>query len=143
MILDKIENIKRYSFLRKIESFDFNLYKKGKIEIDGKCFFGIGLEYQTKESKDCLWESHRKYLDVHVVLEGEELVQVSDIDTMETSKEYDEENDYSLYNGVYEQEIILSKGMFLVLYPNEVHKTAIALNSCNSELRKIVFKLVL
>lgn len=142
MILDKIENIKRYSFLEKIDRFNIDHYKKGKIEIDGDVFFGIGLEYETKNQAECLWEAHKRYLDVHLILEGEEKVQVSNIETMNINQKYDQTNDYTLFDGDEEQEMILKKGMFLALYPNEVHKTAVITNKI-SNIKKIVFKLEL
>jgi biofilm protein TabA len=142
MIYDKIDNLKRYPLLSQISEFDFSLIKDGKNEIDGDLFFGIGLKYETKNAEECIWESHKKYLDVHVVLEGEEIVNISDFSSMEITKPYDEAGDYMLFYGVKEYSVCLKKGSFLVLYPNEVHQTAVMLNEF-SNVRKIVFKVIL
>jgi biofilm protein TabA len=142
MIYDKIENIERYPFLNKIKDFDFKMAKDGKFEIDGDAFFGIGLKYDTKNEMDCLWESHKKYLDVHVILEGEEIVNISDSSQMNVTKEYDDTGDYMLHSGIKQQSIHLKKGSFLVLYPNEVHQTAIYVDKINS-ISKVVFKILI
>ncbi len=142
MIYDKIENIKRYPFLNKIKDFDFKMAKDGKFEIEGETFFGIGLKYATKNEMDCLWESHKKYLDVHVILEGEEIVNISDNSQMNVTKEYDETGDYMLHSGIKQQSIHLKKGCFLVLYPNEVHQTAVYFDKINS-ISKVVFKILI
>ena len=140
MIYDKIENIGRYDLLSPVKEFDFSNYEKGKFGISGDEFFGIGLEYDTRNEADCLWEAHRSYLDVHCILEGEELVHITDITNTTVTKEYDAAGDYALFNGTKEHAIHLKKGMFLVLYPNEVHQTAVVTESVSS-VKKIVFKI--
>jgi len=61
MILDQLEHIGRHPFLKRIQEFNFADYQKGKFEISGSDFFGIGLEYETREASECLWEAHRIY----------------------------------------------------------------------------------
>lgn len=144
MIYDSLKNLSRYNLLDQISKFDLSNYTKGKIEIDNDRFFGIGLEYITKNGNECLWEAHQKYLDVHLIIEGEEKIHISDINNMSISQKYDESNDYSLFSGQKENEIILSKGYFLVLYPNEVHKTGIfSIENEQKQIKKIVFKILI
>lgn len=140
MIYDKLDNIDRFDLLNQVNEFDVSNYQKGKFEISGNDFFGIGLEYETRNETDCLWEAHRSYLDVHCILEGEEFVHVTDITNTTVTKEYDPEGDYTLFSGKKEHAIHLKKGMFLVLYPNEVHQTAVVAETVSS-VKKIVFKL--
>ncbi len=145
MIIEKVENLSRYKLAEGklidfIKNFDASKYTKGRFEIDGDTFFGIGLEYETKSAEDCLWEAHRKYIDVHWILEGEEKVEVVDINQTKVTKAYDAEHDYALFNGVAENVICMEKGQILVLYPNEVHKTSISVKDQNL-VKKIVFKI--
>ncbi|WP_292010862.1 YhcH/YjgK/YiaL family protein [Chryseobacterium sp.] len=139
MIYDKLENIKKYNF-----DFDFILknldthnFIPGRSDIDSDNQFVIGLEYETKNEEDAIWEAHRKYLDIHVVLEGKEFVHISDIKNMTSTKEY--EPDYELFEGPKEHIILLEPGTFLVLFPNEVHKTSVHTGNKNL-IRKKVFK---
>lgn len=140
MIFDKIENIDRYSFLKQIKHFDLKDYQKGKIEINEDQFFGIGLEYETKDASACLWEAHKKYLDIHFILEGEEIINISEVLNMNPTMDFDYENDYQLFKGNKQQSIHLKKGYFLALSPNECHQTAIMINKISS-IKKIVFKI--
>ena len=142
MIYDKIENIGRYPFdLGKIlmnQSIDS--FETGKKEIEGDNLFSIGLQYETKSSEEGLWEAHRKYLDIHIILEGEENIQVSDISSMLPTTEY--VDDYQLFKGESSHVIHLVPGYFIILFPNEVHKTGILVGSACKVLKK-VFKLKL
>jgi len=149
MIFDKIENIERYSLPQRsfakmvkfINAYEETSFQEGKFEIDGSELFGIGLTYNTKNEENCLWEAHRKYIDIHYILEGEEIVHVNDISNMEVSKLYNEGHDYELFNGEKKEELKLKKGSFLILYPNEVHKTSIK-NEKSFIVKKNVFKLI-
>ena len=120
MIFDKVENIKRYSnvhpkFLDVIEYLEGgNSFVKGKFDIDGETFFGIGLEYDTKENKDCLWEGHRRYLDIHILLEGEEKIEIADEKDSKVTQQYDKENDYTLFESKG-FEVAMKQGDFLLL----------------------------
>ena len=142
MIYDKIENIGRYAFLESIKNFDLKNYQEGKFDINGDVFFGIGLAYNTKSESECLWEAHQKYLDIHILLEGEELINITETSSMKKTMEYDSENDYQLFKGEKQQTIHLKKGDFLVLYPNECHQTAVQTKQV-SAIKKIVFKIKL
>lgn len=139
MILDKLENLQRYhfDFFFIEKDLDGNQFQKGKFDINGDKEFGIGLEYQTQSQDKALWEAHRKYLDIHVILDGEEIICISDISRMQSVKNYEE--DYELFEGITEQMVHLKQGYFLVLFPHEVHKTGIIKNEMVS-VRKKVFK---
>lgn len=142
MIYDTIENISRYDLLKQIKTFNLENYKQGKFDINGDAFFGIGLEYTTKEAAECLWEAHRKYLDIHYIIQGEEIINIAETNTMKPTMEFDTENDYQLFEGEKQQSIVLKQGDFLALYPNECHQTAVKINQ-QTDVKKIVFKIAL
>ena len=145
MIFGKVQDIDRFvlpqagfavlkSYLKRVSKIKFI---KGRFEIEEEQVFGIGLEYETKGEDECIWEAHRKYIDIHVVLEGEEQVLISGIENMKSTKSYDTEGDYELFEGKKEHRVLLKQGEFLILFPNEVHKTGVLI-----EGRKFVKKLV-
>jgi len=119
-----------------------DLFKAGKFEIENDSFFGIGLEYDTKLSNECVWEAHRKYLDVHYVLAGSEIVEVGHIDNAEVKGGYNEEHDYQFFETKQSVRIILNPGDLLLLTPEDVHKTSISLVGEDS-IKKIVYKIKL
>lgn len=139
MIFDKLENIHRYLDSKTIEEIRKIEFNKGFNKISDKLAV-IGLEYETGDEKKFLWEAHRKNIDLHIILEGNEKVYISDIINMKSTKEY--EDDYELFEGDKEYEVSLRTGYFLLMYPNEVHKTCIWENeSC--KVKKNVFKIPL
>ncbi|MCJ8152359.1 YhcH/YjgK/YiaL family protein [Chryseobacterium sp. SSA4.19] len=143
MIFDQLTNINRYDIdLEFVTQFLENLsFQPGKIEIGGEDHFAIGLSYPTSNSENGVWEAHRKYLDIHYILEGEETVLINDIEAMVSTKEY--EDDCELFAGEKLHEVHLKPGDFLILFPNEVHKTGIMCNEISSQIKKLVFKKLL
>jgi len=142
MIIDNINNLSLYPNLpEQILSFiQGNQFQEGRTDIEGDNFFAIGLNYETKNQSDGLWEAHRKYLDIHYIVQGQELVHISHIDSMIVSNDY--QDDYQLFEGDKMHEVLLKKDDFLVLYPHEVHKTSI-MNNEVSNVKKFVFKLLI
>lgn len=139
MIFDKIENITKYGIDLGFVLDDLrnNNFRRGKFEVGKFGCFGIGLEYETKDSSEGVWEAHRKYLDIHVISEGEEYIHITDIENMQSIKEY--EDDYELFDGPTEHKILLKEGFCLILFPNEVHKTSVKVID-RITVRKNVYK---
>lgn len=139
MIFDRLENLNNYgldlSFIT--EDLRNNLFIKGKFNINEPHSFGIGLEYQTGEAKTALWEAHRKYIDIHLILEGEEWVNVGDIATMQATNDY--QDDYQLFDGKGQHCLHLKAGNFLILFPHEVHQTGIKVKEA-CPVKKKVYK---
>src|SRR5690606_17197425 len=98
MIFDKIENISRYSFSETFvrEVLTKSEFVKGKFLLEQEGCFGLGLEYYTQDEQNALWEAHRRYLDIHIILQGEEMVSIANITNAVSTKSY--EDDYELYN---------------------------------------------
>lgn len=142
MIFDRLENINKYGIDLQfvLDDLKKDNYTKGKFDISDPNLFGIGLEYETKQSSEALWEAHRKYLDIHVILEGEEIINISDLSTMASTKEY--EDDYELFEGYKQHSIYLKTGYFLLLFPHEVHQTSIKLNEALHVKKKVYKKLL-
>lgn len=142
MIFDKITNLDKYgldcSFI--LDDLSKKIFSSGKYLIDGDNKFGIDLIYSTKPESEGLWEAHRKYIDIHVVISGEEFVSICDIKQAKSTKDYEE--DYEIFDAIQEHKILLKEGSFLILFPNEVHKTGVIVNS-ETEVRKKVYKLLI
>ena len=138
MIYDKIENLGKYFSISGLDEVLKGDFQKGRFDIEEKSF-GIGLEYETKSRENCLWEAHRKYVDIHLVLSGEEMIDITDIGKMNSSKEYDDKGDYELFTGDGDHLIKLTKGYFLALDPCDVHRTSIKIDN-EVALTKYVLK---
>ena len=100
-------------------------------------------KYFTKKENDKFWESHKKYLDVQIMINGTEKVAINDIRDMEV-KSFDEEKDLTILEGDKAFDIIMKTGDVLVFLPNDVHKPELNVseNDDSGNIRKIVTKVV-
>lgn len=100
-------------------------------------------KYFTKKENDKFWESHKKYLDVQIMINGTEKVAINDIRDMEV-KSFDEEKDLTILEGDKAFDIIMKTGDVLVFFPNDVHKPELNVseNDDSGNIRKIVTKVV-
>ncbi|ERK49173.1 YhcH/YjgK/YiaL family protein [Leptotrichia wadei] len=120
--------------------------KNGSYDID---YNGIKMnvgKYFTKKEEDKFWESHKKYLDVQIMIDGSERVAINDIRNMR-EKSFDSERDLVILEGNKLFDIVIGNGDVLVFFPNDVHKPELDIfNSENEEKcednKKIVTKVV-
>ena len=100
-------------------------------------------KYFTKSENEKVWESHKKYLDVQIMINGTEKVAINDIRDMEV-KSFDEEKDLTILEGDKAFDIIMKTGDVLVFFPNDVHKPELNVseNDDSGNIRKIVTKVV-
>jgi YhcH/YjgK/YiaL family protein len=146
MIIDKIENSHLYNGLGKriekafeyITQTDLKELQSGKYEIDGDNIFALINEYQTKAVSEGRLEAHRKYIDIQYVIEGEELMGYSTLGNQQILEPYKEENDIIFYIG--EKSFTkVSKGMFAIFFPTDVHMPGIRAEK-ESSVKKLVIK---
>jgi YhcH/YjgK/YiaL family protein len=129
MVVDTIENISLYKSLGEkisraldyLKSTDFETMPSGRYAVEGEDIFAIVNEYETKDKKDCEAEAHRKYIDVQFIVKGEELFGYTPLANQLPVKDYDEENDYAVYNNEVSY-IKLEPGMFIIFYPTDIHQ---------------------
>ena len=118
--------------------YEIETMKPGSYPVDGEIRLNIG-KYETRDMKDAgTFEAHRKYIDVQVLLAGEELAEVGKTEEMQAGA-YLEENDFMALKGKAEVTAHLTAGDFLVCYPEDAHRTGLAVQeSC--AVKKGVFK---
>ena len=146
MIYGNVSQLADYDFLNEQikECFAYakanNLigYDKGSHEIDGERLFVNIAEYTTATPEERFWEAHKNYLDVHVMLRGTEQIDVNFIENME-QKKFVEQDDFLPLNGDKSGSVILKEGDFLICYPGDGHRTAVAVNGPEL-IKKAIFK---
>ena len=153
MIAANIEhsNVEIYKKLNKYFERAFEEIKRlmsediadGSYKFDENAFYVNVFTYQTKKEADCCFEKHGKYIDIQVVLDGEEIIGFESEDKL--SKTVDElaQKDYMLFslNKEYDKSK-LSRGDFVIFFPDEPHAPGIAANDEISTVRKAVFKIL-
>ena len=130
MIYDRLENLPAYTalapevmpqiveFLGKCGAGEIS---EGRHELDGDRLFVNVQSYDTKEFNAELLEYHKKYVDVQLLLAGNETLYYAPAGTAVT-KEYSCENDCG-FNRVPETALPLKLevGNFVLLLPEEGH----------------------
>ncbi|WEB81779.1 YhcH/YjgK/YiaL family protein [Vagococcus lutrae] len=121
-----------------LKTHDLASMEKGTHFIEGEDFFVNVIEYQTTDEANRIWEAHKDYLDIHVVVTGVEGIYHSFIDNMQVG-DYHKNEDYLEITGNKENVIQLSPNQLLVLYPEDTHKTGVKVDK-ETFVKKGVFK---
>ncbi|NKZ27810.1 YhcH/YjgK/YiaL family protein [Vagococcus lutrae] len=121
-----------------LKTHDLASMEKGTHFIEREDFFVNVIEYQTTDEANRIWEAHKDYLDIHVVVTGVEGIYHSFIDNMQVG-DYHKNDDYLEITGNKENVIQLSPNQLLVLYPEDTHKTGVKVDK-ETFVKKGVFK---
>lgn len=146
MIIDKIENAHTYKNISErisksfeyIKSTDLKTLPPGKYPIEGENIFALVSKYKTKLESEGKLETHRKYLDVQYVIEGEELMGYAPLGNQQILDPYKEENDIMFFTGD-KSFTKVSEGMFAIFFPEDVHMPGISTGKI-SDVKKLVIK---
>lgn len=149
MIVDNIANFNKYLSLHKdfkqvadfLKQNDLKTMDCGKYEIDGSNVYLALQQYQTKPQDICKPEAHKNYIDIQIVVSGEENIGYADILNTSKCTEYDSEKDIEFLNGEVEF-IRATPDKFFILYPQDAHMPSVAINN-PSDVKKAVFKIKL
>ena len=148
MIYAELKNIKTYKGISKNldKAIDFIVEKKylnadfGKnIVDDDKIYFDYPETVSTRENIDLELEYHKKYIDIHIVLEGEESIAYTPFEDCIETKSYNVEEDYGLVKGKAQAELILNGKNFLLFFPEEPHLALLKIDT-PKEIKKVIFK---
>lgn len=146
MILSNLDNSQRAETLDPrfkqvfdyVKSHDLLHSPCGRIELDGDRLF-INNDNPTciPQEKQQL-EVHRRYIDIHFLLEGTERIGWKALEELTTeSKAYDEKADIAFYADRPTTYVDLFPGHFLIVYPEDAHAPIIG----NGTIRKAVAKI--
>ena len=149
MIVTEINNLSTYvgvnpyfeRLINFLKTVDLGSLPEGKIDIEGDELFGNCFSYVADGQPGDFFETHRKYLDIHLVLENTEDMAVSSVKSTTVSQPYNKEKDIELYEGRVEQLIHLKSGECLIAFPEDLHQPKVRVNDL--PLKKVVFKVAI
>ncbi len=97
---------------------------------------------QTRPESECALESHRAYVDVHVVLEGRETIALWPTEQLVVRAPYSAMQDVTFYDPPSEagHRLTLSPGFFAVLFPQDAHMTQV-MDHRPVAIKKLVMKI--
>ena len=109
-----------------------------KIELD-KDNFALEQVYYTKERKDCFFESHRDYIDVQFILEGEEIIELESLNCLNVSSPYTSDIDLIKYEDIECASIlVLKKGDVAIFYPEDGHMPGLKISDSKKLIKTVV-----
>jgi YhcH/YjgK/YiaL family protein len=104
--------------------------------------FAIEQVYETRPRVDGFFESHRKYIDLQVVIEGEEAIEVIDAARIAVRDPFDPERDLVTYADTAEaSRLRLGAGLAAIFFPVDVHMPTLRVAADPVLVRKVVVKI--
>lgn len=126
-----------YNFLQKLQSLS---WKDGKHELGNGVYVNIE-SYVTQERNSRQFENHNKYIDIQIMLDGEEIIEVCPVENMVASIPYDVERDVTFFtNNKIGTQHFLKKGEYLIIYPGQAHMPCVNVKEA-TWVRKAVIKI--
>ena len=109
-----------------------------RVELKGDLVYCTRFTYETIPQEESFFEAHRRYLDIHIMVEGEERVDVNRPEDL-TLTEAQEGNDFYAYQGESWHSTVLKPGEFLVVFPGDAHRIKVQVDGPKT-VSKAVFK---
>lgn len=131
------ENLGRaFDLLDRLESLHL---KPGRNVIDGDIHI-MSLTYETLDGAKGVYEYHRNFIDIQLVLKGEEAVRYGFQHGYEIESTYDREEDFGTLPLSPGSDILLNPGVFAVFFPGELHAPKLSVTGTPVDVQKIVMK---
>ncbi|OGV34777.1 MAG: hypothetical protein A2020_09655 [Lentisphaerae bacterium GWF2_45_14] len=117
--------------------------KDGRNEIDGDDIYANVSSYEPLSEADGIFESHRKYIDIQLLLSGCEKLYSCATEELTAKTEYNSEKDFLLFDSpdTPTVEIPIKPGCFAMFYPHDAHKPCIRCCGACAKVKKVVVKI--
>ena len=124
--------------LEYLRTTDLQSIALGRHDLDGDRLFALVQEYTTLTAEQCVWESHRRYIDVQFVATGAERMGYAILSQMREREPYDGARDVTFFEPGSEF-VTIRAGMFAIFGPDDVHSPCHAAG-LPARVRKVVVK---
>lgn len=123
-----------------VKSHDFNDFPLGKVEVKGDDIFIMNSDVDGVPAQKQPLEMHRMYIDVHILLNGNERIGWKPIEEIEHyTREYNTDGDCALSDDAPRFYVDLNPGEFCIVFPEDAHAPAIS----SGKIRKLIGKVKL
>lgn len=145
MILDTLRNAAKYTNLKDGVSEAFGFLDQpglaelpeGRHDILGDRVYAIIARTEGRSVSDGELEGHRKYVDIQYVISGDESIGWSPREGLETSTEYNGEDDLEFFAGEPHSVVCVPPGSFALFLPTDAHLPLIG----EGPIHKVVVKI--
>jgi biofilm protein TabA len=111
-----------------------------RVELAGGAF-ALEQVYLTRPRTEGRWESHRAYIDVQVVVAGEELMEVADVAQLAVAEDLRPAKDLIFYQSFNHGSILhVHAGEAAVFFPSDAHLPSLRVGAAATLVRKTVIK---
>lgn len=149
MIYDHLEKLGTYKGLHPnldkalevLEEVSLNDLEPGRHEIDGDKAFLLIQDNTLDSSEVNEFEFHHNYLDLHVLVEGKELIKYGFGDRI-SLKDYDVELDFGMESCECQLNLFIDSTHFAIFFPGEAHRPNGYADS-GDQVRKCVIKVLI
>ena len=147
MVHDSLKNVATYFPLNSsfkqafdyIKNNDLSKMEPGKIVLDGDNLYISIMEVEGKEKEVTRIEAHKKYIDIQVVLIGQETMGWKAIENCRKETEpYNPNKDVIFFDDKPVSYITVNPGEFAIFFPKDGHAPAIG----DGAIKKIVVKVL-
>ena len=122
-----------------LQSHDLKSLAKGRYSIDTNFVYATVTEDASKDFDKTNWESHRRYVDLQYVIDGEEKIGIFPVAKAQVIKPYDENKDVANYVADGPLSSATPQSFFL-FFPTDAHRPNITPGG-NKVVKKIVVKI--
>ena len=148
MIVSNLNDCSRYLGLHPlfekafevVKTTDWSQMPLERVELLGEQLFVNNSYVQGVEKEEQILEVHQKYIDIHILLEGQETIGwLPTAELKQVHTPYDSEKDYALYTDQPATYFSLRPGDFCIVYPEDAHAPIIG----QGFIRKLIVKVLL
>lgn len=145
MIIDKLENIVKYGSIIPESVIEFLIHLSpeavaGHNKIKDEMYANIDI-YPPKPYENCKFEAHKKYIDIQMILSGEEDLEYTSAAGLEVIEKYNDEKDIMFLKSpkFKTDKVHLTPYKFALIFPHEAHKPQI--KTTTGLVKKVVVKI--
>ncbi|MEH0665002.1 YhcH/YjgK/YiaL family protein [Vibrio scophthalmi] len=116
--------------------------ENGRHDLEGDSAFFLVMDDNTQPLEQRKSECHQRYLDVQLLLEGEETFGYSLLPYTGLDEDYLADKDLAFSEQLQQEQFVTIKaGEFVVFYPGQPHRPLVAVNNQPAPVRKVVIKI--
>lgn len=115
------------------------------VRLDGDRLYATRNLFETVPDSETFFESHKRYLDIHAVVKGEERMEIANPGDLTVDEAVSRpESDFYAFaeKSAEHQTAILRPGTFLVAFPDDAHRCKGQVKG-TSQVEKVVFKILI
>jgi biofilm protein TabA len=114
----------------------------GRYAIDDDRIYATVVVDKTRSADTAQFEAHRKYLDIHYLVRGTEMIGSADATSLHEVKPYAPETEAALFERPAKyKRLIMKPGEFVMFFPGQAHMPGCYVDK-SAEIRKVVMKVM-